>query len=105
MRKRNPKNTEAIKGVLEHLVQDIEKKGPGTKDAVFGAWNKIVGTEGIRYSRPVGLRKQILTIEIDNSVWFYALNLKKASILKDLSLYLKKEKIKDVKFRMGNTEK
>ncbi|MFH1782028.1 MAG: DUF721 domain-containing protein [Candidatus Omnitrophota bacterium] len=105
MKRRSSKNTEDIKDVLKKLVLDIEKQGPGTKDIMSEAWDRIVGAEGARHSRPVGIKKRVLTIEVDNSAWFYALNLRKISILKDLKLQLKEEKIEDIRFRMGDEKR
>lgn len=93
---------EGIKEVLNKIIGNIETQGPCKKDKTFAAWENTVGKEASRHSRPVGIRKNILTVEIDSSAWFYEINLRKQSILKDIKELLKEEKIQGIKFRMGD---
>ncbi|MFH1479531.1 MAG: DUF721 domain-containing protein [Candidatus Omnitrophota bacterium] len=94
-------NIDAIKNIIGKVVGDIEKKEPGKKERIEQAWKNIVGPEGVKHSRPIDIRKKVLIVEVSSSTWFYALNLKKKSILKDLEGLLE-EKIEDIRFRMGD---
>lgn len=101
MRKR-VRRPEDIKNILNKVIGKIEKQGPGKKEKILNAWHGIVGDKASGHSRPVSIRRRILTIEVDSSTWFYALNLKKKDILKDMKSELKEYKIEDIRFRMGD---
>ena len=97
---------EDIKEILNKIMGRIEKRGPDRKEKILNAWQRIVGEKASRHSRPINIRRKVLTIEIDSSTWLYTLNLKKNSILKDMKKELKKElkddKVNDLRFRMGD---
>lgn len=97
--KRHP---EDIKDILSKVIGTIEKKQPGKRDKIIKSWKQIVGEKAAGHSRPVGIRRKVLNIEIDSSTWFYALNLKKRSILKDIKKELKEYNIENIRFRMGD---
>jgi len=99
---RRTKKPEGIKGILNKVIRRIEKEGPASKEKILIAWQDIVGEKASSHSRPVGIRRRVLTIEIDSSTWLYQLNLKKRAILKDIKKELGSDKIEDIRFRMGD---
>lgn len=101
MRKRAHR-PEDIKKILNKVIGKIEKQGPGKKEKILNAWQNIVGDKASSHSRPVSIRRRILTIEVDSSTWFYTLNLKKKSILKDMKKELTEYRIEGIRFRMGD---
>ena len=101
-RKKQTKRPEYIKDIVGKVINRLEKKGPGKKEKILMAWQKIAGLKAVRHSRPVGIKRKVLTIEVDSSTWFYSLSLKKREALKNLQKELKKEGIKDIRFRMGD---
>lgn len=101
MRKRIER-PEGIKGILYNIIGKIEKQGPGKKKEILNTWQDIVGEKASSHTRPVGIRRKVLTIEADSSTWLYELNLKKKAILKDMNKRLPQHKIEDIRFRMGN---
>ena len=93
---------EDIKSVLKKVIGKIEKQGPGKKEIILNAWERVAGKRAAAHSRPVAIKRKILTIEVDSSTWLYALNLKKRHILKDIKRVLQQYKIEDIRFRMGD---
>lgn len=102
MVRRKAKSPEDIKNILDKVIVQIEAKAPGKKEVILNAWQKSVGEKAAGHSRPVSIRKSVLTIEIDSSTWLYELNLKRKSILKDIKKELGEDKIRDIRFRMGD---
>ncbi len=100
--RRTTKKPEDIKKILYKVIGKIEKQGPGKKEIILEAWSRAAGEKAAYHSRPVGIKKGILTIEVEASTWLYTLNLKKAGILKEIKRSLEKYKIKDIRFRMGD---
>ncbi len=99
---RRTKKPEDIKGILDKVIRRIEKQGPASREKILTAWQDIVGEKASSHSRPVGIRRRVLTIEIDSSTWLYQLNLKKMTILRDIKKELGSDKIEDIRFRMGD---
>lgn len=100
--RRGSRRPENIKGILCKVIGKIEKQGPGKKEKILKTWKKIAGEKATSHTRPVGIRRNVLTIEIDSSTWLYELNLKKRKLLKDIKKELAQYKIEDIKFRMGD---
>ncbi len=100
--RRHVRRPEGIKGILHQVIGKIEKQGPGKKEEIVSAWQNIAGERAASHTRPVSIRRKVLTIEVDSSTWLYALSLKKASMLKGLKEELAQYKIEDIRFRMGN---
>ena len=96
------KRPEGIKSIVTKVIGTIETKGPGKKEKVLNAWEACVGQKASSHSRPVGIRRKIITIEIDSSAWLYELSLKKKRILKDIKKELGEKNIEDIRFRMGD---
>ncbi|MBU1130506.1 DUF721 domain-containing protein [Patescibacteria group bacterium] len=102
MRRKTNRRPEDIKKILDKLIGKIGKKGPGKKDRILAAWKKAVGEKAAGHSRPVSIKRKVLMIEIDSSTWMYELNLKKDHILRDVRKQLGEDKVKDLRFRMGD---
>lgn len=104
MMRRRTKKPEDIKRIVNKVIGRIEKQNPGKKEKILKVWRGIVGERASSHSRPVSIKRKVLTIETDSSTWFYALNLKKGSILKDIKRELGEHKITDIRLRMGDIE-
>lgn len=102
MQKKQRKRPEDIKDILNKIIAKIQKHGPGRKEKILNVWQKAVGEKAKAHSRPVTIKRKVLTVEVDSSTWLYTLNLKKKSILDYLKKELGEDKIKDVRFRMGD---
>ncbi|MBU4342528.1 MAG: DUF721 domain-containing protein [Candidatus Omnitrophica bacterium] len=100
--RKSKKQPEGIKNILGNVLGTIEKKGPGKKEKISNAWQKTAGEKAARHSRPTGLRRKVLAIEVDSSTWFYELSTKKRELLRELKKELKECKIDDIRFRMGD---
>ncbi len=96
------RHTEKISNVLTKVIGKIGKQGAGSKEKILIAWQKVVGKRAVTHSRPVSIRKKILTIEIDSSTWMYALSLEKKRILRDLKKEMGEDRLKGVRFRIGD---
>lgn len=100
-RKKEAKNPEYIKGIIGSVINKIEKRGPGKKEKVFKAWQKVAGQAAASHSRPASIKRKILTIEVDSSTWLYNFSLKKKGMVKDIQKELGEE-VRDIRFRMGD---
>ena len=96
------KNTTAsISDVLKSFFTDFEKKKEITKESIEDEWKLLVGEPAARHSRPVLVRKAILTVQVDSSVWMQELSMKKRQLLKGLKKTLGKDRICEIHFKIG----
>ncbi len=96
------KTPEGINNILCNVIRRIEKQGPGKKEKILNAWQGIAGEPASCHSRPVSIKRKILTVEVDSSTWLYALSLKKKGLLTGINRELGQHEIEDIRFRMGD---
>ena len=87
--------------VLKKIFLDLEKRQEISEDRMSRLWKNLVGESGFRHSKPVSLKKRILTVRVDNSVWMQDLVMRKRRLLKGLKRELGKDKICEIHFRIG----
>lgn len=100
MRKKSNK-PEEIGGIINQIIKKLDTKTHGAKEEIVAAWHKAVEPGAAGHTKPVAIKKNILTIEVDSSTWLYVLSLKKRSILGAMKKTLGDTKIEDLRFRMG----
>jgi len=101
MTKKKVKKPEEIGLILSQLIKKLDTKARGSIKEVVQAWQEAVEAKAISHTKPVAIKKNILTIEVDSSTWLYFLSLEKKSILERMRKILGKEKIEDIRFRIG----
>lgn len=92
-----PSNAEIIKGILAKL----DKEKNFSKEAIESTWKNVAGEKAFTHSRPTSLRKKVLTVRVDSSGWLQNLSMLHRPILKALQSSLGKDKISEIRFRIG----
>lgn len=100
MRKKSNK-PEDIGGIINQVIKKLDTKTHGAREEIIAAWHKAIEPGAIAHTKPVAIKKNILTIEVDSSTWLYVLSLKKRNILGAMKKTLGDAKIEDIRFRMG----
>ena len=90
-----------IKDVLKTVFEKLESGKTYTREDIEARWEKLVGEAGLKHSRPVVFKKNVLTVYVDTSVWMQELSMQKRKILKGLQKELGKDKISDIVFKIG----
>jgi predicted nucleic acid-binding Zn ribbon protein len=98
-KKRN--RPEDIGDIISQVIKKLDTKTHGQREEVVQAWQRAIAPEALSHTRPVAIKKNILTVEVDSSTWLYMLTLKKKSILEAMKQALAKGKIEDIRFRIG----
>ena len=71
---------------------------------IASAWNSAVGVEVSQHTKPVEMKKGLLMVHVDSSVWFNELSrYYKGAIIEKLNAVIGNKKIKDIKFKIGKT--
>ncbi len=97
-RKINP-----IGGVLAGLFARRDWQRRIALHQVFLFWDKAVGAEIARRANPSVIRRDILWVDVTDSVWMQQLHLQKMILLEEINSRLGKEKLADIRFQL-NTE-
>lgn len=100
MRKKSAK-PEGIGSIVNHVIGKLDTKTHGRREEIVAAWHKAIEPEAEYHARPVAIKKNILTVEVDSSTWLYVLSLKKRGIMGAMKKTLGDEGLEDIRFRMG----
>ena len=101
MTSKKGKKPEDIGHIISQVIKKLDTKTHGQREEIVQAWQNAIEPKAISHTRPVAIKKNILTIEVDSSTWLYFLSLKKKNILESMKKALGKGKIEDIRFRMG----
>jgi predicted nucleic acid-binding Zn ribbon protein len=81
----DPRDPQPFGAVLARLVAARGWQRPAAEATVFGAWERVVGPEIARHSRPVRLADGELTVEAESTAWATQLRLLAASLLRRIA--------------------
>ena len=98
MRRSRP---QPIGDVLQKVVRQLEQAKGGDAQKLFALWPKIAGKKIAQHARPISLRKGLLRVLVDDSAWFYQINLQKQALIDKLQQRLGKAAIQNIQFRIG----
>lgn len=91
----------SIGKILPKVLREIGSETHFTREVVDEAWGRVAGEEAARHSRPIGVRRGRVTVEVENSGWMYALGLKRAQLVEGLMELLGAARAKTLSLRIG----
>jgi predicted nucleic acid-binding Zn ribbon protein len=77
----DPRDPQLFGDVLQRLMKVRGWEKPKAEATVFGAWEKVVGADIAKHSRPVKLDAGVLTVEAESTAWATQLRLLAATLL------------------------
>jgi predicted nucleic acid-binding Zn ribbon protein len=87
--------------IVKDVFAQMESKKTVSRDEVDAYWKKLVGDAGAKHTRPITLRKGVLNVLVDSSVWMQEVNMRKRGLLKGLKSMFGKDKISQIQFKIG----
>jgi predicted nucleic acid-binding Zn ribbon protein len=81
----DPRDPQLFGDVLGRLMKARGWEKPKAEATVFGAWEKVVGPEIAKHSRPVKLDGGVLTVEAESTAWATQLRMLAASLLRSIA--------------------
>jgi predicted nucleic acid-binding Zn ribbon protein len=81
----DPRDPQAFGAVLAKLVKARGWQRPAAEAMVFGAWDRLVGPDVAKHSRPIKLDDGELTVEAESTAWATQLRLLAASLLRRIA--------------------
>ena len=100
--KGNVAKPEKISDVLGRLLKESPIGHDMDHIEIYAAWRNTVDGEVVRHTRVIGVKANTLIVEVDSSPWLYELaNFRKPGLLSTVRRNLKKTRIVDIDFRIG----
>jgi predicted nucleic acid-binding Zn ribbon protein len=81
----DPRDPQPFGAMLEKLMKARGWEKPKAEATVFGAWEKVVGADIAKHSRPIKLDDGVLTVEAESTAWATQLRLLAAKLLKSIA--------------------
>ena len=81
----DPRDPQLFGAVLERIMKQRGWQKPAAEATVFGAWEKVVGPDIAKHSRPVKLDDGVLTVEAESTAWATQLRLLAATLLRSIA--------------------
>jgi predicted nucleic acid-binding Zn ribbon protein len=81
----DPRDPQKFGAVLERLMKARGWEKPKAEATVFGAWERVVGPDIAKHSRPVKLDAGVLTVEAESTAWATQLRMLAATLLKNIA--------------------
>ncbi|MCW6008893.1 DciA family protein [Micromonospora sp. CPCC 205371] len=82
----DPRDPQKFGDVLDRLVKARGWQGPTAEATVFGAWERVVGPDVAKHSRPIKLDNGELTVEAESTAWATQMRLLAASLLQRIAV-------------------
>ncbi|CAG35661.1 DUF721 domain-containing protein [Desulfotalea psychrophila] len=95
MRKKS--STKDVTSLLPGLVRAKGWEVELERYDVFRNWEKLLGEEVAGCSAPLKVERNILWVEVENSVWLQQLQYQKAWMLDEINAFLKLSSLADIK--------
>ena len=81
----DPRDPQLFGAVLGRLMKARGWEKPAAEATVFGAWEKVVGADIAKHSRPVKLDAGVLTVEAESTAWATQLRMLAATLIKKIA--------------------
>ena len=81
----DPRDPQLFGDVLERLMKQRGWQKPAAEAKVFGAWERVVGADIAKHSRPIKLDAGVLTVEAESTAWATQLRMLAATLLRSIA--------------------
>jgi predicted nucleic acid-binding Zn ribbon protein len=81
----DPRDPQLLGTVLGRLMKARGWQQPAAEATVFASWERVVGADVAKHSRPVKLEDGVLTVEAESTAWATQLRLLAGSLLRQIA--------------------
>ncbi len=100
------KRPEHLEKIVSGLIRKWEKGKRKKGDAVRAAWATAAGSQAAGHAQAVSFKKGMLMVIVENSTWLYKMTMGKREIITGFNHnYTGRQKLTDIRFRVGKTER
>jgi predicted nucleic acid-binding Zn ribbon protein len=91
----------AVGDVVSQVLGDLGLAGVAKAHRIGAQWETVVGAQVAAHCRPLGLRGDVLEIEVDSPVWSQQLQLRKPELLAALERVFGPDAPRELRFQVG----
>ncbi len=91
-----------LQDILGSILQNIPQEHKTEYIRIRAIWNKTVGQRIAEKAQPASVRKNILFVNVENSVWMQELHFLRDKIIEKINSELHSAKIEDIRFKVGS---
>ncbi len=102
--KEKDKGAEHFSKLIGKVIDGLSGKERVGEEEIDEAWRNAAGDAAARHAKPVSFKKGSLVINVASSSWLYELSVRKKELMVSLEAQLKGRKIKELRFRIGQTK-
>ena len=97
-----PGRAEHFSQLIGRVIDALSGQERLGEEEIKAAWRRAAGEAPAKHSKPVSFKKGSLIVNVESSSWLYELTVRKKEIIKTLEAELKKKKIRELRFRIGD---
>jgi len=91
----------AVGDIVGKVLGDLGLGGVARAHQIGAVWEQAVGAQVAAHCRPLGLRGEVLELEVDSPVWSQQLQLRKPELLAALERSLGADAPRELRFQVG----
>ncbi len=91
----------AVGDLIGRVLGDLGLDGVAKAHQIGARWEEIVGPQVAAHCRPLGLRGEVLELEVDSPVWSQQLQLRKPELLAALERAFGADAPRELRFQVG----
>ena len=103
--KKERSKARSIENIVKDVIKNLSGKARVSEEEVSEAWKKAAGSAAATHTRPVSIKRAVLTVNVDGSGWLYELTIKKRELLKKLEGKIRGKELKGIRFRIGEIDR
>lgn len=88
-------------GLVNQVLGELGLDGVAIAHRIGSSWEEIVGAQIAAHCRPLGLRGDVLELQVDSPVWSQQLQLRKPELLARLEEKLGPDAPRELRFQVG----
>jgi predicted nucleic acid-binding Zn ribbon protein len=91
----------AVGDLIGQVLGDLGLDGVAKAHQIGARWEEVVGAQVAAHCRPLGLRGDVLEVEVDSPVWSQQLQLRKPDLLRALERQFGADAPRELRFQVG----
>ena len=91
----------AVGDLIGRVLGELGLEGVARSHEIGAKWEEVVGVHIAAHCRPLGLRGEVLEIEVDSPVWSQQLQLRKPELLAALDRTFGRNAPRELRFQVG----
>ena len=91
----------AVGDLIGRVLGELGLEGVARSHQIGAKWEQVVGAQVAAHCRPLGLRGDVLEIEVDSPVWSQQLQLRKPEMLSTLERMFGRDAPRELRFQVG----